>query len=700
MLKLRKVELFGFKSFCEKTPITFSGTGITCIVGPNGCGKSNVVDAISWVLGEQSHKMLRAERMSDCIFNGTTRRPPMGISEVTLTLIDPELSEAVAKVMGDDAELAAAESAGPPLLVEDNQEAPLPDFAAPQDAPDETVDAGSAEDSPSGRKGTRKRAASEKPAAVLRPGEVVVGRRLYRSGQSEYLINGRVARLRDVQEIFMGIGLGPDSYAIIEQGRIGQILNSRPMDRRAIIEEAAGITMYKTKRRLAETKLEASKINLSRINDIYVEVEKQLASLKRQASKARRYAELREEMRGLLRIVLASKAGHLDGEAARLESLLAEMEVTEEREAGSVHELEAEQERLNSRTYELDAELRQTHNVLNQTALDLDRAENRITFNQEQVAQLDARAAVLSTEIEQAVRQASELNTRLAAQREAVAALREQSIALEAGLRESTEQVSASGANQNQLESRMEELRQIAGQLVEEAARRQAESLQAEEVATRHTTAEEQRVKDIREMEQLCAALQSTAESADAGFQGAEQRARELGEAVREAQSQLAGFRQAEQETSQRLEQVRQDLSAERARHASIEQILRERAYTADAVQKLFNVSDEGQSRGFHAVGLLADYAEVQEEYESAIEQFLREELEYVVVESFDQARAGVALLREEMGGRATFFVDSRGERGHGQDGEWCVDARRFHRAAGSGWWSSASLLVLQPNTF
>ena len=99
MLKLRKVELLGFKSFCEKTPITFSGSGITCIVGPNGCGKSNVVDAISWVLGEQSHKMLRAERMSDCIFNGTAKRPPMGLAEVTLTLVDPELSEAVAKVI-------------------------------------------------------------------------------------------------------------------------------------------------------------------------------------------------------------------------------------------------------------------------------------------------------------------------------------------------------------------------------------------------------------------------------------------------------------------------------------------------------------------------------------------------------------------------------------------------------------------------
>ena len=259
-----------------------------------------------------------------------------------------------------------------------------------------------------GRKHWKKRGA-EKPAVTLKLGEVVVGRRLYRSGQSEYLINGRVARLRDVQEIFMGIGLGPDSYAIIEQGRIGQILNSKPMDRRAIIEEAAGITMYKTKKRLAETKLEASKINLSRVNDIFVEVEKQLASLKRQASKARRYAELREQMRGLLRIVLASKAEHLDIEAARLEKLLRDMDAAEERESRSVHELESEQERLSARTYDLDSELRQTQNLLSQTALDLDRAENRITFNREQVAQLESRASRLAFEIEQAVRQAADL---------------------------------------------------------------------------------------------------------------------------------------------------------------------------------------------------------------------------------------------------------------------------------------------------
>ena len=259
MLKLRKVELLGFKSFCEKTPITFSGSGITCIVGPNGCGKSNVVDAISWVLGEQSHKMLRAERMSDCIFNGTAKRPPMGLSEVTLTLVDPELADAVAKVLAAPenhtvgAPFTVAEDSAPDdsapnggTLTMPSPVPSVPNESAETDAPNEELAANESE--PAGKGKPWKKRGSEKPAMHLKPGEVVVGRRLYRSGQSEYVINGRVARLRDVQELFMGMGLGPDSYAIIEQGRIGQILNSKPMDRRAIIEEAAGITMYKTKR--------------------------------------------------------------------------------------------------------------------------------------------------------------------------------------------------------------------------------------------------------------------------------------------------------------------------------------------------------------------------------------------------------------------------------------------------------------------
>ena len=668
MLKLRKVELLGFKSFCEKTPITFSGTGITCIVGPNGCGKSNVVDAISWVLGEQSHKMLRAERMSDCIFNGTAKRPPMGLSEVTLTLVDPDLANAVAQVMDAPEEIppAAQEAAGP-VIVENapaaEPETRVVDGFVELTTQETAVEGNAPAEAPTSKDQPWKKRGAEKPAMALKPGEVVVGRRLYRSGQSEYLINGRVARLRDVQELFMGMGLGPDSYAIIEQGRIGQILNSKPMDRRAIIEEAAGITMYKTKRRLAEAKLEASKVNLSRVHDILVEVEKQLASLKRQASKARRYAELREQMRELLRSVLASKAEHLDIEAARLENLLRDMDAAEEREAGSVHDLEGEQERLSARSYELDGELRQIQNLLGQTVLDLDRAENRITFNREQAAQIEARATRLAIEAELAERQVSDLSTRMTAHGEAVATLRDQTSALETLLRETTERSSTTAAEQIQMEARMEELRLLAGRLVEESARELAESLQAEEAAARHTAAEEQRAAAIQAIESECAALNEKVAAAEQAFARAQISAQELGAAVRDAQVKLVELRRSQQETSQRLERMREGLSAERARSASIEQILSERAYTADAVQKLFNVARETDAEpaagGFHAVGLLADYAEVQEKYEGAIEQFLRDELEYVVVESFDHARAGISLLRDEMGGRATFFVDS-----------------------------------------
>jgi chromosome segregation protein len=657
VLKLRKVELLGFKSFFEKTPITFSGSGITCIVGPNGCGKSNVVDAISWVLGEQSHKQLRAERMSDCIFNGTAKRPPLGLAEVTLTLVDPELSEAVAKVLDAPEETPA--EAGPTLV---EQPVSVTNEDGFLEIPSTQTDA-VAEESANSNKPWKKRAA-EKPAIALKPGEVVVGRRLYRSGQSEYLINGRVARLRDVQELFMGLGLGPDSYAIIEQGRIGQILNSKPMDRRAIIEEAAGITMYKTKRRLAEAKLEASKINLSRVNDILVEVEKQLASLKRQASKARRYAELREQMRGLLRSVLASKAEHLDIEAARLENLLREMESMEEREARSVHELESEQERLSARSYELDGELRQIHNLLGQTALDLDRAENRITFNREQVVQIESRATRLAVELEQAERQAAELTARMSAHREAANSLREQTSLLEATLRQTTEQAASSAGEQERLEVRITELHQLAARLVEESAREQAESQQAEEAAARHAAAEEQRGVALRAIEEECAVLKERVAAAEGTFQQAQMQAREFGNAVQDSQARLAELRNSQREAGKQLEVTRESLSAERARRTSIEQILSDRAYTADAVQKLFSVSPQenaGSSDGsFRAIGLLADYAEVQEKYESAVEQFLRDELEYIVVESFDHARAGIALLRNEMGGRATFFVDSQ----------------------------------------
>ena len=229
--------------------------GVTAIVGPNGCGKSNVADAITWVLGEQSAKSLRGDRMEDVIFNGSDARKPTGAAEVRL-----RLSVVLSTKTARRADRCNA-------TVE-----PLEDDTA---------------------------------VAIARTVEVT--RRLYRSGESEYLIDGEVCRLRDVHELLMDTGLGAKAYAIIEQGKIGMILSSRPTDRRQLIEEAAGITKYKARRRAAELKLEAAQQNLTRLEDIIFELEKQFGSLKRQSAKARRYKRLRDELRHWEKLLFAGR---------------------------------------------------------------------------------------------------------------------------------------------------------------------------------------------------------------------------------------------------------------------------------------------------------------------------------------------------------------------------------------------------------
>src|SRR5205823_3640474 len=407
--------------------------------------KSNVVDAISWGLGEQSHKSLRAERMADCIFNGTTKRPPMGLAEVTITMEDPELAEAARFVLeGQSGETETNTGGTEPESTEGaetkgQEENSSPDAAHSTAILPESRQAEGTEEAEAETefvKGKRRKKAADRPVLAVKPGEVVVSRRLYRSGQSEYLINGRVGRLRDIQEMFMGVGLGPDSYAIIEQGRIGLILSTKPMERRAIIEEAAGVTKFKTKKRLAEAKLESSKVNLSRVNDIVVEVEKQLGSLKRQAAKARRYSEIRDQMRGIVRQMLAGKARELDAEAERVSKQLEGLNAAELQRATAIQQQEGEQDRLNHRIYELDAEIRQNQNVMNLTALEVDRSENRIAFNRQRAEELAGRDAQVDVELAQATAQAAEWESRSASQIQAVTLLREESGVLTARVEE------------------------------------------------------------------------------------------------------------------------------------------------------------------------------------------------------------------------------------------------------------------------
>ncbi|HEY7680347.1 MAG TPA: chromosome segregation protein SMC, partial [Terriglobia bacterium] len=363
MLKLQKVELLGFKSFADRTEIAFNGNGVAAVVGPNGCGKSNISDAIHWVLGEQSPKTLRSGRMQDVLFNGTPSRKATGLAEVRLTLLDPEAATVVEQG---------------PLAVGDN--------------------------------GSNGNGAAS--AAKNGNGAIMVARRLFASGESEYLLNDRPCRLRDIQEIFLGTGLGPDSYAIIEQGRIGQILSAKPYERRALIEEAAGVTKFKAKRKLAWAKLESSKQNLARVNDILEEVTRQLHSLQRQAARARRYKELREQMQTQLRTILASRYRQKEEEATQTALELTLVRGTLQEQIALSEERELEQQGLRQLLERREVELREASEERGNLRLEAERARGQIATQSQQAAylvrrteeargeqaQLDARKAALDAE--------------------------------------------------------------------------------------------------------------------------------------------------------------------------------------------------------------------------------------------------------------------------------------------------------------
>ncbi|HKP86791.1 MAG TPA: AAA family ATPase, partial [Blastocatellia bacterium] len=426
MFRLEKLEINGFKSFADRTTLLF-GEGITGVVGPNGCGKSNVAEAISWVLGEQSAKNLRGGKMEDVIFNGTRDRKPTGMAEVLLTMVaiediaarDEESSEKDEEHEYEDA-IRSAERAAltARLLVQENSEQPETGDGQPpvldggespgggnQPASEEKELAAAPSQLPAVARTYRRR---KRAAIVISAGErVTVGRRLYRTGDSEYLMNGRACLLRDIQDLFAGTGLGGAHYAIIEQGRIGQILSSKPLDRRALIEEAAGITKFKSRKRAAELRLESAKQNLTRLNDIISEVERQVNSLKRQAQKARRYRRLREEMRGLLKVVFTADYYRLDEAIERVARELEEVEVGKGALDAQLAERETEHRVASMEARQAEDNLAGLRERAAAVELEADRARNRRAFEQQQIKELAAR-------IEELDRDQQSLETRLA----------------------------------------------------------------------------------------------------------------------------------------------------------------------------------------------------------------------------------------------------------------------------------------------
>jgi len=646
LYKLKKLELLGFKSFADRTRLEFAD-GIAAIVGPNGCGKSNLSDAITWVLGEQSARLLRGERMADVIFNGTGMRPPTGMAEVSMTLIDPEYCGAGVLEEEPPTETAAPDSS---LLEFDAAEA--------REAGDNGNGSQPSESWPLGPAGETAEQAAPRPSKIHhRAGEITVTRRLFRSGESEYLINGEISRLRDIQDIFMGTGLGPESYAIIEQGRIGQILSSKPSDRRLILEEAAGVSKFKTRKRLAEAKLESSRQNLARITDILEEVIKQVNSLKRQASKARRYKEIHEELRGKLKVVLLSRWLVLDGECQRLRGELALAQEACTAAARELESLEHAQKSAAQQHEESETQLSQLRERVAAGELERERAQSRLQQVRQENAHLDARAA-------EAGRESAELQNHLTALEQQAAdhareqeQLRSDCAGAQEALAQGLARQEALGAQLGAAESEVEACRQAVLQAVSRVGDLRNQIVQAEEarlsVERQLSRTEAEKSRFEQEQERLTAEL----ETSTSEHQRGESALRELAESGERAAAELQQARADEGTHRSQGEALRQEYSGAAARRQALEESLARHAYSTESVRHLLSSELATNGQRMRPLGLLADFVEVSPGYEEVVEEYLKQELECVVVERHEHARSGIELLRSEGSGRSTFYV-------------------------------------------
>ena len=578
-MHLTKISLFGFKSFADKVDLSFE-PGVTVVVGPNGCGKSNVSDAIRWALGEQSAKLLRGDRMDDLIFAGNGRRKPLGLAEVSLTFT----------------------RAGDALPTEYE--------------------------------------------------EVNVTRRLYRSGESEYLLNKVPCRLRDITDLFIDTGLAGEPYALIEQGSIGNVVNARPADRRVLIEEAAGIMKYKTKRRAAGSKLEATEQNLLRIRDVIAEVERQRNSLKRQANKAERYkqldvratelklflrfkehAALWEEFQALLgrlgpaqQILTGVRAGIGSTEASleerRLQALGEEQAVTLAQEAlfrvrSHIDHDEAELRNLGQQIEDADrrtAEMQATLTALGETAQRLIAA---IETGSTAVAEQEREVAALEHALEEQGLALRETERILAAAVAGLDQLRHQA----------THQSGQLSLKRNELATLLERNRQMTAQ-AERLRLQQAEAASQREGAEASSTAEETRRHETTERQHRALADREAAQLEAA-------RARE---ARRHLEAEIAG--------------LVADVERQRGRLGSLRELRLEFADFSEGNKLLLQAGRDRRVRGI--LGPLAEVLETAPRHEKALEAILGTHLQGVRVQTWAEAHEALAHLFRAGLGRAT----------------------------------------------
>ncbi len=647
ILRLDRMEILGFKSFYGRTRFDFPD-GITAVVGPNGCGKSNIGDAISWVLGEQRASSLRSDRMEDVIFNGSEGRRPLGMAEVSLhftnlladgnghsngnghagdnghagNVHDPESAEAPAAVSPDDREI--------PIPVAAESASPQPDHPLQPEAPSLRI-----------------------TGIEEIPEEVVVTRRIYRSGESEYILNGARCRLKDIQDLLARTDIGSRLYSTIEQGKIDQVLAAKPKDRRAMFEEAAGILGYRSKRRQAELKLEAAQANLLRVNDIVVEVEKQINALRRQAAKARRYQRLIDDLRDRRLVLARTRLAVFDRDRCSTEEALEALRAEEAAAAAALATDEAYLERLRLQLEEGETAARARREEIHAFDLEIDRIQERQHAGRDQARDLQSRLAESERELAALQARLQDQETRHATTVREIAEVEER---LQSAASSTAAVAAADDERAAAIERGVAELEAARAELLERietiAARtRQSTSLE-EQTRAAHAaldrigreTDELRASRGIREAE--VEALERDRAAGHGRAQAAAIEHETAAAAVRDAADRLAA-------AEKRAEELKGRASVLAERLAALAEMERQHAGFSEGVGDILK-----GSAGVACRGVVGDRLEVPRGLEKAVEATLQELLEAVVVGGTEEAARGIAYLRKSERGRVSFVTE------------------------------------------
>jgi len=585
-MRIKTLEMSGFKSFADRTVVQFE-EGVTGVVGPNGCGKSNIVDAIRWVMGEMSAKHLRGSSMEDVIFNGCESRPPVGMSQVFLTF-----------------------------------------------------------DNSDGRA----------PAEYSQYSEIQVGRRLYRSGESEYFINKTPCRLKDIVDLFLGTGVGTKAYSIVEQGMVGSIVSAKPEDRRMLIEEAAGISKFKSRKEAALRKMDSTRANLARLTDVLNELTRQINSLNRQAKKAERYQRISEELRGRELALAATKYRSMHAE---IEELASENQRLREDESASSAELagfEAESEAARLRLAEAEREL-------DGVQQDLYRAEHSIKF--------------CESEVGHRTKERAKLTEQTAGDKKELASLKERADELDSRIERANTDLAKADLRLAGSEDVVAEIEDEVGTLRRsfEALRNEYDSMQkrvmADGEAIANLTAtidhfERRRVEitgrmardqaEIDALDRRRNQLNSSIDGRSRELDGAKQLKLQLSQEAESAIATLDQQRAALAEHEAVLQTLRDDVARKRSELSTILKLRKNLEGYRDGVRAVLARNDNDGEKLAGIMGTVSEIVETEPEYETALSAVLGERLQYVVVRSHEQGAEAIDYLRQAASGRSSFI--------------------------------------------